>query len=291
MLITQLNSAFIKLRNIPPLQLLQIFIPYIGQLIIIIGILLISIIMSARVTDFDSRLVNLENNTSSTNNGVFIEILNYFRYVGRVLYLPLGEIKENEFVTGDSVQQNVHIYGATVSQLGRYFDGDQDFIEIIHDDSQNLSDVFSITAWVKLDDANDFRTILSKNASGSGFNDPMHLRVEKDSGVILGRIGDGNIDNNISGTTDINDQHWHFICFVVSESDLQLYVDGRTDAERKSRTINLIANTTNLRLGTWQGYHTGAFWKGEIGEVNIYQRILYLQEIQQIYADDISNYE
>jgi len=272
------------------LNKLKLLAPKISIFILLLGFILIAVIAANRFDNFETKLAQLEQRISSIETGS-VSIKNPPPGDEEpILYLPLYELNGDEFLSKDAYMHPTQVIGAMLTSQGRSFDGTYDFIEVLDHPVLSLQANFTINAWVKLDDVLDYRTIVAKEATGSGNYDPYNFRVEKDSGFLFGRIANGKRSESIIGKTNISDNHWHFVSFVADTAILYLYTDGQRDAQPVPKTLAQLSNAENLRIGDWEGY-TDAFWKGLIGEVAIYNRALKPFEIKNIYESNKERYQ
>ncbi len=137
---------------------------------------------------------------------------------------------------------------------GQLFDGSIDKISITDNANGSLDITGGITieAWAKVTNTSNYRPIVFKNDTGSGYNDPYMMRIET-TGKVAGRIGNGNPnqpqENYISGNTGVVGA-WHYSVFSYDSSNLHIYVDGASDATTP-KTVDPLTNNTALSLGNW----------------------------------------
>ncbi|MBI4121998.1 MAG: hypothetical protein HY461_01565 [Parcubacteria group bacterium] len=169
------------------------------------------------------------------------------------------------------------------------FDGVDDYINIQHSASLNLSSSFSISLWAKVvgNGANatkDHYSLISKNSTGSGSADPYNITMMKDTFEILARVGSGGSAAYARSNMNFNDNTWHHVALVVDEVNelITYYIDGLFIDDNPT-VGEVVTNTTDLRLGVWQGYSN--YFNGYLDEVQIYSRALTAAQIASIYAD------
>jgi len=154
------------------------------------------------------------------------------------------------------------------------FDGVDDYVEVLHSDTFNMGDNWTVEAWIKVSNYDDHRIIVSKNPTGLGFNDYIQLMVIKSSGCLLGRIGDGSSYAEVWGS-QIPIGVWKHVVLRRTPTRLELYIDGKFDAGIDT-TISTMQNTAQLMIGRWCGH----FFKGSIAYIRIYNRALNEKEIR-----------
>ena len=103
----------------------------------------------------------------------------------------------------------------------------------------------------------------------------------------------GDVQRSLFATPNLANNVWYFMSFVSSFSGgnttMLIYLNGslqsqRTDAGQQKTTTN-----NNFRLGGWTNTGTEPF-KGNIGQVGIYNRVLTATEISTIYTASKSRY-
>ncbi|RLG70098.1 MAG: hypothetical protein DRO04_02380, partial [Candidatus Iainarchaeum archaeon] len=112
------------------------------------------------------------------------------------------------------------------------FDGENDYIEIPNSQDLNLSGCnLTITAWIKLDDSQNYHGILSKTDKGWSEINPYHLVCSNSYGLDLRWVTEEDYKAEIYSTSiDVVDDSWHFIAAVREKNgnycSAKLYVDG-----------------------------------------------------------------
>ena len=89
---------------------------------------------------------------------------------------------------------------------------------------------------------------------------------------------------NVTSTKNIQDNLYHFLTFTYDGSDVKIYVDGLdvTDLNNSDSGFALTTTQNNVRIGGHLNLDVGTF-KGEIDEVQIFNRVLSATEIQAEY--------
>jgi len=162
------------------------------------------------------------------------------------------------------------------------FDDVGDYMSIGSTSSLGLTDTMTVAFWVKIDSQGSDETVKIFG------NEP----VWEEYGDFSIFIGDGafdpgykffsgnNLRTGIEFTEDIIDQSWHHIVVSHSGTNVKLYVDGELD-NQATNFNSFSANTESLEIGTdIEGYES---IDGRIDEFYIYDRVLSLSEIQDIY--------
>ncbi|HOK65172.1 MAG TPA: glycoside hydrolase family 2 TIM barrel-domain containing protein [Anaerohalosphaeraceae bacterium] len=161
--------------------------------------------------------------------------------------------------------------GSPVFDSGRvgqsvYFDGTDDvsYLNCQNSSGLHLTTGATVCAWVK----------------SSGMTDPWASVVTK--GVSAWRLIRNNETNSISfhfnqagggeyqanGTTPVLDGQWHHIAGVYTGSRIQLYIDGRLEAESSAGPVN--TSTDPVYIGSRVNATSTRNWIGNIDDVRIY---------------------
>jgi N-acetylneuraminic acid mutarotase len=181
------------------------------------------------------------------------------------------------------------------------FDGDDDYVGPIGTTStfsfiQN-SGVFTIQAWIKLDDytADNYFGIVA-NEGGSlykgfffiydnnqGFYDNQ-LRL----GLFKGSSGN-TVINSKSSVDIITDNEWHHVAVTGDASNIVFYVDGVPDLGSGTMGSKSSGDSTDfLNIGRTPHPGSHVYFKGSIDEVAIWDRTLSTNEILENYNSVIS---
>jgi hypothetical protein len=113
----------------------------------------------------------------------------------------------------------------------------------------------------------------------SGNPPPGFLHIELDR-------GGGTAPDYVDSSTNFNDGLWHHVAWVRKGTDLSLYVDGVLDGYVNTGTVDNVANTDSLILGTsvCQPSNDGTQpFSGAVDELDLWNRALTDVEIAAIY--------
>lgn len=160
------------------------------------------------------------------------------------------------------------------------FDGDDDYTQI--SDTANLrfdsaSADFSVFAWLKRA-ANGEMNIISKEDAD---NDGWRLQLTSGNAV---RCSVDAID--IDSTITITDTNWHHIgCTIDRDGNGQVYIDGKANGTATAISSEIMANTSNMRIGT-RSYTPTNYLDGLIDDVRIYNYPLSATQIKKLYNDN-----
>ena len=162
------------------------------------------------------------------------------------------------------------------------FDGINDYIDVSNSASLNLTNKFTISAWINLNNLTGLHRIVSKRdltQPGQGYG----LAV---NGQGL-RFTTYNVqDYDTSGNYITQTNHWYHVALVFNSSNTaNFYVDGVLK-ESITGASPAGTNPSDLFIGVYKD-NTGAvteFWNGTLDEVMIINRSLTPDEVQQLYV-------
>jgi hypothetical protein len=156
-------------------------------------------------------------------------------------------------------------------------------VNIANPDSFDLESDFTISAWVKTDDAG----VIVAKSSGEDEPGPKTLFITNGSfgeeGTVVFDVG---WVGGVNGKRVINDNIWHHIALTAEGSEdflVRLYVDGTIDGEDYAAIAEYPTLGYDLKLG-FDGREPHEFpaYHGDIDEVSIWNRALNQEEILSI---------
>jgi len=159
------------------------------------------------------------------------------------------------------------------------FDGDGDYVDIGKDQSFDITNQITISAWIKVGAFDrEWQTIVAKGDRA--------WRLQRNWGestlefACSGLVVLGTDWGKIYGTTDVNDGHWHHVAGVYDEEKIYLYIDGSLDASAEAPG-NIRVNDEPVYIGE-NSQMPNRFWNGLIDDVRIYSYALSTEEISEI---------
>ncbi len=184
------------------------------------------------------------------------------------------------------------INGASISAGVLALNGSDQYVEVPHDPALNLTDAFTITAFVRLDAADDRRAIITKEQmphSSRGWNcwiQDGEPRMQLMDGVKWAETGDVNQSKLTvqSGATLEAGVFYHLAFVYDSAGPEQIYVDGALQVSEDVVTGTLHANEQPVRIGAyvWDPAGYQKYLAGSIDELRIYNRVLTEAEITEV---------
>ncbi len=161
------------------------------------------------------------------------------------------------------------------------FDGVDDYINVKHNESLDIKEAITISAWVKPRiTGKAYSNIVSKNGRYG-------LYLQKDNGLKPGftfKIAGGISWRNLVSPDAIDGKTYHHIVGVYDKNggadNMKLYVDGVLKAQA-TYTDGIASTTGPLTLGRY-----GArYLNGTVDEVAIYNRALSYEEVLNLYKE------
>jgi hypothetical protein len=156
-------------------------------------------------------------------------------------------------------------------------DGNGQYVDFGNPKSLQLTEEVTISAWVKMEPANEdaYMGIAGKLAGG----DNGYALVRHGSNVF--RMWVGNIEGSalagVSSDVTYNDTDWHHVVGVVDNNTGYLYVDGVKQAEEAA--VTFLDTGDFAYIGKHYSDETDRYWIGTIDDFRIYYRALSAQEI------------
>jgi hypothetical protein len=211
-----------------------------------------------------------------------------------VAYYPFNGNANDESGNGnDGV-----VYGASLTtdrfnnqSSAYYFNGVDNFIEVLNDPILNPTNFISISAWVAVDDVNKLsQEIISKGADHMDGHYRMHYTAKplqnypdhRFHGLIT-RIGDNYYSMLFMGDYPLQNQ-WYHIVMVYNGNSLIAYLNGYQE-EILSVSGNLFQNDANLYIGKHMNASYPYYFSGKIDEIRIYDYALSEAEILDLYQE------
>jgi hypothetical protein len=171
------------------------------------------------------------------------------------------------------------------------FDGEDDFVEIADHSDLDLTDDFTLEAWIKPATMTDMR-IIDKCPVGGTNGYILDIRLNK-LRVIADGLSNGGV---LQGVTNIPANVWTHVAVTFKSgvtNGVKLYVNGELDGEG---TANSVATTNNLPLRIGTSQNQSVFFQGEIDEVRLWslaqdhQNIQILMNMETIAVPDLIAY-
>ncbi|KYK26282.1 MAG: hypothetical protein AYK23_03165 [Candidatus Proteinoplasmatales archaeon SG8-5] len=213
------------------------------------------------------------------------EIWNYYNQT----YDLVGEWKFSEgsgTVTEDSSQHNN--YGTLVNmEPGDWipglsgntlvFDGVNESVDIADDPALNLSNTFTIEAWIYMFNANKWQTIVGKAIANNALGISYLLKVSGSNNLQI-VLSNGSTTEYYYSDSPLMANNWYHVAVVATGSQYRFYVNGQPDGS-DPQTFTPQALASPFRIGTTANTQ---YFDGAIDEVRIWN--------YSLSGDDINNH-
>jgi hypothetical protein len=178
----------------------------------------------------------------------------------------------------DGILNGVTLVSNCVSNNCFYFDGSNDYIEIMNSTSINLNHSFSINFWVKPNTTSfiDSQRLVDKYATN--YQGPYFTFTNKSTFEFHVVLNNTNFNLNSSPVTLGS---WYMLTGIFNEGNISFYINGNLIQENISTQKNLINASWNLYLGTNDGVND--FFQGYIDEFALYSKPLTKNDILTLY--------
>ncbi len=204
-----------------------------------------------------------------------------------VLYLPLHKLDGASIMSRDAYGHLCTVTGALWRPNGRLFDGDDDDISIPHHASFNITAAITLEAWIKMpntgDDVQDF---VAKTWEATEI--PYCFRYEITAATLIFFTYSAGGDT-VTGTAGLLAyDEWQHIVVTFDAGTTYFYINGVQDGPFTHTGNALYTNTGVVYVGT---YNRSNYFKGNMGEVRIYNRGLTSLEVQRNYLASKGRYQ
>jgi hypothetical protein len=125
------------------------------------------------------------------------------------------------------------------------FDGDEDWVDVVHDPNFDITKSITVTAWIKINNfGGEWQSMIGK---------PTCWKFERSgsSGNILWTV-EGGDPYNCWGSVFVDDGEWHHLAGVYDGTTGQqyLYVDGQLDASASDAPHSIPTSTNPIYIGS-----------------------------------------
>ena len=160
------------------------------------------------------------------------------------------------------------------------FDGENDYVNCGNDESLDITDAVTISAWVKPNVVSDYKEIVRKENAG---DKKMLFSIQNGNIFSFGtHNGTSYSELDYSGFDSSYIGKWtHLVATHNSSGVRNIYINGISVDNDNVGTGITAVGTANLFIGSAQG--TSEYFNGTIDEVRIYNRALSPAEILFLY--------
>ena len=174
------------------------------------------------------------------------------------------------------------IQGASWAAVGKYgsalsFDGENDLVSIADVADLDLTDSFTLEAWVYPETATNWTPVISKNENPESGYGSGYVLFSQGPGKPRGWLANSGTTKSVTGLTTLPTKEWRHLAFTSDGPNLRLYVDGKL-VGNPAPAIAAGATATELEIGHWDSLDT--YFEGLIDEVRVYDELLTEGQIQ-----------
>jgi hypothetical protein len=207
---------------------------------------------------------------------------------GLVGYWNFNEGKGNICLDKSGCRNDGLINGSiwTKGKVGKalIFDGIDDYIEIQDDNSLDLTNNITVSAWINassIQNTTNPRIICKYIHPDSGYS--FNIDADDSEHNLLFEFRDINSEwYGVHGISSLNDEKWHHVAGTYNGKTISVYVDGILE-NFTNISFQTKINNNSLRIGHTPNIPENQVFRGVIDEVRIYNRSLSEEEIRYIY--------
>jgi len=209
---------------------------------------------------------------------------------GLVAYYPFNGNANDESGNGN----NGTVYGAilTEDRFGNpdsaySFDGADDYIEVLDDDTLDLSGGLTISAWINSSDTSGARDIVAKWGAGlkrsyifkdHNWSDKLRIELSKGGSSVLA---------DLEGTSSIIPGNWIHVCATYDSTAVKLYFNGTQDATSPASGVITSSDASLIIGGVIENSVLSECFGGILDDIRIYNRALSEEEIQELFHEGL----
>ena len=216
---------------------------------------------------------------------------------GLVAYFPFNGNAQDE----SEYHNNSTVNEATLAQdrfgnenSSYYFNGQNSYIEIPDCSHLQLENISTLCIWINIPEkTNTNEVIISKFKSDTPDEDGYAIMLDIESNLqTVIKNGNGDKFDNLKAPFD-NYNSWTFLCMVIrDDKKLVFYIDGEKVYESEYLLQSPVGSSQSVLVGAAH-YYNGqispySYYKGYIDDIRVYNRVLSVSEIQQLYMLDSS---
>ncbi len=149
------------------------------------------------------------------------------------------------------------------------FDGTDDLVNVGDTTDLNISNIFTVSAWVRSQGPSDYGIIAGTTDAGdlNGY----YITINQATGYpTVYSLQNPSYQSAVVATNILGDDDWHHLAGVFDGTNLTMYLDGTpgTPVAASAPTTNLFS----FRMGA--SHYPGRFFTGDIDDVRVYNKNL-----------------
>ena len=164
------------------------------------------------------------------------------------------------------------------------FNGVDDYVDCGNDESLDIADTITISAWVKLPPTTIQNRIITRAVKSAPYKGYGLITRENNGKTVIDFVpGGADAVNGLYGTSAIDNDVWHHVVGGYNGTNGFVFVDGIE--ENNAIRTNDLGSIEHFFIGKdyW------GFFNGLIDDVRIYNRALSAEEIQDLYNYEYSS--
>jgi len=161
------------------------------------------------------------------------------------------------------------------------FDGINDFIEVPHSASLEMSDVNKVTvaAWVKKDSAQSGNIAIVQKSDKSYI-----LRFKEGNKPTFIIDQEPGVKKEAKFDTPVSDNIWYHLVGTYDGTDVKIYVDGDEKVSSAIDAGSVMEDGSHRDLGIGENLeNTGRYLHGQIDDISIWDRALTADQVSDYY--------
>ncbi len=173
------------------------------------------------------------------------------------------------------------LHGAKWSKEGKYggaiyFDGSEDLVTVPASRELDFSPAFTLEAWVKPDEANEWSAVITKERPGS-ISYQLHAEggLKKPAGIVFDNENEKAL---VEGAGALTPKAWSYLALASDGEHLRLYVNG--ELVGTSSALAAAGGEGPLQIGGDLPWAADSF-KGMIDNLRLYNRNLSGEEVKK----------
>jgi len=233
----------------------------------------------------------LNNNTTTVNTSGLVGYWKFDEGVGTTVrdssgYGNSGTVENGTFglcYGGDCPNWFTGRFGSALK-----FDGINDNVDAGNSNSLNISNSFSLLAWIKATEFKNWDTIMRRRSGTASKQTNYVMDLNSDGKVRFFVYDTGGTAQGILGTTNsVNLNDWTFVVGTYNGTTFKVYIDGNQDPTTTDWSGTMRNNETMYLYIAYAGY-MGNYFNGTIDEVQIWKRALTEDEIKELYESKVT---